>query len=248
MNNHTKGIFFDLYGTLLILGDMKQAWADWIDVFYRSLCAQGLALSKSEFCGRCEQFFSQPEPPADDSGLTVFERRLRRVAESLGLRIERPQLANLATRMCAAWQAHVRLDPEAPQLLSRLQSADRKLALISNFDHPPYVRQVLRSLELERFFSTILISGEVGFKKPDAQIFRLALGATRLQAHEVIHVGDTADDVEGAKAAGLRPIWLSRVSDPRHVRILDYTQNANAPEHAGFSGLQTIAALSEIIG
>jgi hypothetical protein len=29
-----QGFFFDLYGTLLIYGNMKKAWSDWLTAFY----------------------------------------------------------------------------------------------------------------------------------------------------------------------------------------------------------------------
>src|SRR5436853_2587935 len=78
-----KGVFFDLYGTLLILGDMKRAWSDWMDVFHGTLQAQGLSLTREDFGSRCHQFFGQDEPLARLDGLTVFERRIRRVVESI---------------------------------------------------------------------------------------------------------------------------------------------------------------------
>lgn len=55
-----------------------------------------------------------------------------------------------------------------------------------------------------------MISEEVGVKKPDPQIFSYALARTGLQASEVIYVGDSEEDVEGALAAGIFPIRIIR--------------------------------------
>ena len=45
---------------------------------------------------------------------------------------------------------------------------------------------------------------------------RTALERLGLEAHEVLHVGDSdVDDVKGAKAAGLRVAWLNREGRPR---------------------------------
>jgi hypothetical protein len=38
-----KGVFFDLYGTLLIDGDMKTAWSDWLIAFFSQLVPLGLS-------------------------------------------------------------------------------------------------------------------------------------------------------------------------------------------------------------
>ncbi len=63
---------------------------------------------------------------------------------------------------------------------------------------------------MEPWFRTVVISGEVGLRKPDSAIFALAL--RRLGEREgVWHVGDNlATDVAGAKAAGLTGVWLNR--------------------------------------
>src|SRR6266568_623971 len=170
----TKGVFFDLYGTLLILGDMKQAWSDWMGVFYEGLCGHGLSLTETAFGDCCHQFFGKTEPAPAADGLTVFERRIHRLVGTLGLAVELPDLQRMATRAVNAWQAHVRPDPEAIEILRALKQT-RTLALISNFDHPPHAHRVLRESGLDVFFSTVVVSGDVGIKKPDPGIFRIAL-------------------------------------------------------------------------
>src|SRR4030081_1032536 len=94
----TKGVFFDLYGTLLILGDMKKAWSDWMGVFHDGLSDHGLSLDEAAFGHHCDRFFGKEEPPAAAGGLTVFERRIHRLAGSLGLAVELPEIQVIATR------------------------------------------------------------------------------------------------------------------------------------------------------
>src|SRR6266516_3436756 len=99
-----KGVFFDLYGTLLILGDMKRAWSDWMEVLYASLCSQEMAVTRESFGDYCHQFFGKEEPTAElADGMTVFERRINRLAAKLGSQIELQQLKETATRAVAAW-------------------------------------------------------------------------------------------------------------------------------------------------
>lgn len=246
-----KGVFFDLYGTLLILGDMKRAWSDWIEVLYAALCSPE-TVTRETFDSCCHQFFSREEPvPESEDGLTVFERRIDRLAASLGFNIELPLLKETATRAVNAWQAYVQLDPEAPSVLSAL-SETRTLALISNFDHPPHVHRILRETGLASCFRTIVVSGEVGIKKPEPGIFRIALERTGLQAEEVVYIGDTREDVDGAKAAGIRPILIARLEDSRSPRILDYTrkgeQISDYTAATDSVSAVTIRSLREIVG
>jgi putative hydrolase of the HAD superfamily len=56
-----------------------------------------------------------------------------------------------------------------------------------------------------------LASAEVGVAKPDPAIFRRALELVGVDARDAWHVGDTPEaDIEGARAAGLRPILIAR--------------------------------------
>ena len=83
------------------------------------------------------------------------------------------------------------------------------VALVSNFDHPPYVRCLLARLGLARHFDAILISGELRIDKPDPRIFRRALDAVGCAPEEALFVGDSLDaDIAGAEAVGCRAVLI----------------------------------------
>ncbi len=64
----------------------------------------------------------------------------------------------------------------------------------------------------------MVISGEVGIKKPSPEIFSIAIAETGLQPSEVAFVGDSIDDdMMGAAAAGLTPILIDRHDGKRRV-------------------------------
>ena len=99
--------------------------------------------------------------------------------------------------------------PDAYHSLERWRAKDIELGIISNFDSRIYT--VLDSLALADFFTTVTISTEIGAAKPDPQIFAAALKKHNCDPSDAWHVGDSqTDDYEGAKAAGLRGIWLQR--------------------------------------
>jgi putative hydrolase of the HAD superfamily len=69
----------------------------------------------------------------------------------------------------------------------------------------------LAVIGLARFFEASLTAREAGMLKPDPRIFEILLARAGLRAAEAAHVGDDADaDVEGARRAGVMPIWLNR--------------------------------------
>jgi len=121
--------------------------------------------------------------------------------------------------------------------------------LISNFDHPPHVHQVLDDHGLRQWFAVIVVSGEVGVQKPHPQIFRVALEQTGLTPADVVYVGDTVDDVQGARAAGMHPILIRRAH--QRLQAVD-SQVHNADTNTAAPGrvpeaVETIARLSELL-
>ena len=73
----------------------------------------------------------------------------------------------------------------------------------------------------------IIDSSVVGIRKPDPRIFHIALETLGMGPDEVIHIGDSVRfDVEGARAAGIRPIHLDpfglcELTDHEHMTSLD---------------------------
>lgn len=56
-----------------------------------------------------------------------------------------------------------------------------------------------------------LVSGEFGHWKPDQRIFSEALRLGAARAKETVFIGDSIDhDIMGARAAGMRTIWMNR--------------------------------------
>ena len=99
--------------------------------------------------------------------------------------------------------------PDVLAALKRWQQQGIDLGIISNFDSRLY--RVLVELNLGDYFSSITLSSEAGVAKPDPLIFATALEKHHCDSAQAWHVGDSrTEDVEGARAAGLRGIWLRR--------------------------------------
>jgi len=63
-------------------------------------------------------------------------------------------------------------------------------------------------------FDAILVSEEVGIKKPDRRIFELAAARLELMPEQCVYIGDhPVNDIEGAGKAGMDTIWF-KVNQP----------------------------------
>lgn len=69
----------------------------------------------------------------------------------------------------------------------------------------------LRHCGLDRHVDGLVVSEEVGVSKPAPRIFEVALERAQVTAGEAVMVGDSwRNDVEGARAAGIRAVWFNR--------------------------------------
>jgi len=63
---------------------------------------------------------------------------------------------------------------------------------------------------LDKIFDTVIISEEAGVKKPDPQIFNLALQKLGVSPQEALYVGDNlVNDVDGCQKAGMYGVWYN---------------------------------------
>jgi len=238
-----NGIFFDLYGTLLVYGNMDAAWSDWLSEFHEQLRLHGLTRSIESFAKSCDQFFGKDEPTPRQHNMTVFEQRIQNLCSDLKLNLTAEDITEIANKIAGAWQKHIPLDTEALHVLQTLHPS-KKLALISNFDHPPHIHSVLSKLGLTSLFDSVVISAEVGIKKPDPRIFDAALAQTGMKPEEVVYVGDTEDDTKAARDAGIVPILIQRENEGN---AFDFSVDKDSSEKKEFTlDVRTITKLSEL--
>jgi putative hydrolase of the HAD superfamily len=106
----------------------------------------------------------------------------------------------------AAWQC----EPDAGPVLQALARRGYRLGVASNYDRRLY--PVLEGLTALQPLRDVVVSSEVGWRKPAPQFFAALAERTGLPADSILLVGDDrVSDYEGARAFGLRAILL----DPR---------------------------------
>jgi putative hydrolase of the HAD superfamily len=143
------------------------------------------------------------------------------VARELGgAALELPPEELVATLLASL---RFRAFPEVPGTLERWRASGMRLVVASNWDVS--LHDVLATIGLRERLDGVVTSAEVGASKPSRELFEAALRVARTPAADAIHVGDSfAEDVEGARAAGLDAVWLVRdgagTPAPPAVRVI----------------------------
>jgi HAD superfamily hydrolase (TIGR01549 family) len=104
---------------------------------------------------------------------------------------------------------YVVLREEVRDGLAALRRAGWRLGIVTNGEADNQLGKIERT-GLDRLVDSVAVSGALGVRKPDAEIFRIAAeGAGCAPADGGWMVGDNAAaDIAGAAAVGLRTIWV----------------------------------------
>ena len=112
-----------------------------------------------------------------------------------------------------AWNAMLlALPKERIELLKKLKQ-DFPIYLLSNTNsiHISEFRKKIGESKYQEFynlFDKVYYSHEIGFRKPNKEIFQLILDENNLNADEVLFIDDSPQHIEGAKNLGIKTYHL----------------------------------------
>lgn len=147
---------------------------------------------------------------------------------SLGFRtkVEDPRLKAALNVFFQDYVDSLELRSHVLELLKDV-SCHCKLGLVSNFTYAPVVHSSLRKLGINQFFNAILVSDEVGWRKPHKLIFEDMLTKLHVASSEAIFVGDSPlEDIKGAQSVGMKTIFVCS----QFNKVEDLTANSIKPD------------------
>ena len=167
---------------------------------------------RAEQLAQAESIFHHAREKANAAGSeTSHSDDLSNMVSALGLQDQVSQKLveqTVATlhRQCLP---KVTLIAGAAETLATLQAHDYRISIISNAAFSPFLSWTLERFELLHFFEKILVSADVGVRKPALDIFHIALDQLELAPADVVYVGDDYQkDVAAPKQLGMRAIWF----------------------------------------
>ncbi len=236
-----KGVLFDLGSTLI------EFQGEWNEVMWRGAQAQiaflqahGLQLDPDTFLKRHRELIMQFIEKGQQDWIEYSSDKALKLALAEFGYPDLPQslidqsLTTLYAYGETLWQPF----PDTYATLDALRDAGYRLAIVSNARDAGNVHRLIDNHRLRPWFDPILISAEIGVRKPNPRIFQAALDQWGIGPNEAVMVGDMLGaDVLGAKNAGLRSVWATmqagRSANEAHLDTL-------VPD-------ATIASLSELM-
>jgi putative hydrolase of the HAD superfamily len=216
VKNQIKAVGFDLFNTLITVDPSARNEA--MRRLTGSLEAVGLPVDRDAFArAHRDAVIRYLEATRVDGRETHNRFWISTALNTLGYEIlpDDPRIAPVVEAYFSAYIEASRLIPGTREMLGFLKTRYR-LGLLSNFTHTPAATAVIRRHGLSPCFDVILISGEVGYRKPHPLVFQLLVERLGVAREEIAFVGDDPEaDVEGAQMAGLRPIWTTYVQDQK---------------------------------
>ena len=128
--------------------------------------------------------------------------------------VQDPTLAKeLLREMCAAAERRFELVPHARQVVVELARRVR-VGVVTN-GIPELQQRKLAALEAASAVEHVVVSGALGYGKPDPRIFHHTLRLFNVPAHACLMVGNSVEhDIAGAQAAGIRSVWFAHEEIP----------------------------------
>jgi len=201
------------------------------ELFSQALQRQGISADRTRLSAlvkeaerRFDEHYSKVDDPGQEKPIWVEFGSF--VLDGLGVAADRERFTDDCSEIfgkavddVSNWKAY----PDAIPTLDALRARGFRLGMISNASE--LARRVLRNLDMERRFDFVVISSEVGMRKPSPEIFRMAMRQAGVHPHRALYVGDRlAIDVKGARRAGMQAVLIDREDiypDADAIRIKD---------------------------
>jgi len=141
-----------------------------------------------------------------------FAERITQTLSAFGIRLpsEDKRVQEAVEVFMKGFVDSLRIDDYLPTLLKQLHKKYR-LAVVSNMSFARAESDSLKKFGIMKHFDAVIISGNLGWRKPSPKIYQEALKALGVKANETVFVGDSPKaDIEGPKQLGMKTVLLTK--------------------------------------
>ncbi|KKP70098.1 hypothetical protein A2X44_00040 [candidate division CPR3 bacterium GWF2_35_18] len=130
---------------------------------------------------------------------------------------------NNPQRAIAIQKKYQKAKPGMLKLLANLKDNGYRLAVISTITNE-LLEYKSKKFGLEKYFEEIITSGHTGYKKPDKEIYQIAMYKMKVSPQESLFVDDGQKYVNGAITCGMYAILFNgdEGTDQLKIRLKEY--------------------------
>jgi putative hydrolase of the HAD superfamily len=114
-------------------------------------------------------------------------------------------------RLSARMQAGLRRDDDTVRLIEDLRAAEVPIALVSN----AFGRDCYAGFDLDALADVVVISSEVGIRKPSRKIYAIACERLGIDPHQAVMVDDLQQNLDGAARLGIAGVLHTDAANTR---------------------------------
>ncbi len=197
-------VLFDYGHTLVDIRWQESTQVDGERIFLEALPAPGVPLE--EFHEETVTLLREAEAAVVDHVEVDYPALVRRALARFGVTPEAADLAAAMRAQILSWNSVRHVHPDAYELLDALRARGLRIGYVSNtYDPPEILREVIRDEGMEERADAIVLSSELGFRKPSPRIYQAALREVDAPAAATLFVGDRVlEDVVGPAREGMR--------------------------------------------
>ena len=242
---NVQAVAFDLFNTLITV-DMPSRWSS-VDRMLDSLREQGVGVHADDFMpvyrDVVREFISEAERLGKETHNGAW---ISAALQRLGIEMapQDPRVERAVGAYFSAFVDNARELPGTAGMLSALRPRFR-LAVVSNLTHGPAAHHILDHLELTPYFEVVLVSGDLGYRKPHPRVFQSLVEALDLPPPSIAFVGDDPrTDVQGSFEAGMQPVqtvYAQRLKDATALKTPP--SDLSVPTIASWQDLLTLLAV-----
>ncbi|HEX6684669.1 MAG TPA: HAD family hydrolase [Candidatus Limnocylindrales bacterium] len=208
MTTPTTHILFDFFGTLV--GYSPERCDKEFPHTREALRRLGLALSADELAASWQEnwYPFEERSQTDHREFSMMDVGTAFLRAQLGREPDPAETRALMDVYIAEWNAGVTYPDGITEWLDDL-AGDYRLAIVSNVHEAYLVPTHLEKMNLKTRFDAVVLSVEVGWRKPHPEIYATALGLLGAQPDQAVFVGDThVADYVGPERAGIRSFLI----------------------------------------
>lgn len=192
MASAVKAVAFDLDGTLI---NSAKGLAEAVDKTLEALGYEAVG-------------FDQVSVWIGHGAINLIETALKHIDPNAGIQRFEEGFALFTKFYTEILKKGSEVYPGVYETLEELKAEGYRLALITN-KPSRFLPILLEELEMDQYFELVLGADDVAARKPHPAPIFLTLGKFGLLQEELLFVGDSRNDIDSARSAGVRTVGVT---------------------------------------